>query len=215
MFSGFYLALLLILAVPDRPRPLVRVARARREQPAAGGRSGPGRTRSGRSARRCSGASRSRASCTASRSRPTRPTPATSATSSARYSVARRDRRLPALRPPRRGLPRRSARSVTFASGRAAPRRASHPRPRSSAPASSSGRSSSRTTETTRASSRASSPSRSRPSPPSRRSSSCGRATSAGRSSATAVTIGAVGRHPLREPLSARARVSIPSSATA
>ena len=33
MFSGFYLALLLILALPDRARALVRMARARRRRP--------------------------------------------------------------------------------------------------------------------------------------------------------------------------------------
>ena len=56
MFSGFYLALLLILVLPDRPRRLVRVARRRARRP-AGGRRGPGRTRSAASARRCSGGS--------------------------------------------------------------------------------------------------------------------------------------------------------------
>ena len=95
----------------------------------------------------------------------------------------RGDRPLPPLRAPRRGLSRPPHASGTSASVPVARRRSSHPRPRSSAPASSSGRSSSPATSTTRASSPASSPSLWRPSPPWLRSSSCGRGTSAGRSS--------------------------------
>ena len=56
MFSGFYLALLLLLVLPDRPRAS-RSSGARRARARAGGRCGCGRTRSGASARRCSGAS--------------------------------------------------------------------------------------------------------------------------------------------------------------
>ena len=67
MFSGFYIALLLLLVLPDRPRRLVRMARAR-ARARAGGRPGRGRTRSAASASRCSGASRSRACSTACRS---------------------------------------------------------------------------------------------------------------------------------------------------
>ena len=51
MFSGFYIALLLLLVLPDRPRRLVRVAR-RRARARAGGASGCGRTRSAASAPR-------------------------------------------------------------------------------------------------------------------------------------------------------------------
>ena len=67
MFSGFYLALLLVLVLPDRPRRLVRVADEERET-RAGARSGRGRTRSAASARRSSGASGSRPCSTARRS---------------------------------------------------------------------------------------------------------------------------------------------------
>ena len=67
---------------PDRPRDLVRVAREGGEPALAGVLDLDEHDRR-RSARRCSGASRSRACCTASRSPPSRTSPATSGTCSA------------------------------------------------------------------------------------------------------------------------------------
>ena len=82
MFSGFYLALLLILALL-----IVRVLsfewREKADGPRLEGVLDLDEHRSGRSAPRSSGASRSPACCTASRSPPTRATPATSPTCSA------------------------------------------------------------------------------------------------------------------------------------
>ena len=66
MFSGFYLALLLVLVLL-----IVRVVsfewREKSDEPALARRRGGGPTRSAASARRSSGASRSPTSCTASR----------------------------------------------------------------------------------------------------------------------------------------------------
>ena len=92
MFSGFYVALLLILFFL-----IVRVVsfewRSKSESP-AGGRPGRGRIRSAASAPRCSGASDSRISCTASRSTRTATSPATSWISSARTACSRASRSL-------------------------------------------------------------------------------------------------------------------------
>ena len=91
MFSGFYLALLLILVLL-----IVRVLsfewRAKAEQPPLEGVLGVDEHDRLASARPCSGASRSRASCTAFRSRPTRASPGDFGDLFSAYTIARRDR---------------------------------------------------------------------------------------------------------------------------
>ena len=85
MFSGFYLALLLILVLL-----IVRVVSfewRERSTARAGGRRGGGRTPWAASAPRSCGASRWPTSCTASRWTPTAISPATCSTSSAAYTV--------------------------------------------------------------------------------------------------------------------------------
>ena len=101
MFSGFYLALLLILVFL-----IVRSSRSsgeRRARPPVGGRSGPGRTRSAASARRSLG---DRLSCLVYGTPidSDGDSPATSWICSARTRV-RRHRRGRALRVPRRDVP--------------------------------------------------------------------------------------------------------------
>ena len=151
---------------------LVRMAREGGE-PAVEGVLGLAEHDRRRSGRRSSGASRSRASCTASRSPRTQTFAGDFGDLFSGYSVAGRDRGRPPLRAPRRGFPHACGRSGISGSARSARRVASRRQPRSSAPASSSGRSSSRTTQRQGPLPRHRSPSRSRRSPPSPRSCSC------------------------------------------
>ena len=117
MFSGFYLALLLVLVLL-----IVRVVsfewREKSESPRWRARLALGERGRQHRARRWSGASRSPTCSTACRSTRTATTRATSGTSSARYTVLGGHRGRAALRVPRRDLPDAADDAATSASAR-------------------------------------------------------------------------------------------------